>query len=108
MGVIVPHFDLPFRFTGGYDKKVAVAEQGSVEDLANCVYTIVVCPRGWRDEVPDFGIPDPTFGYPGLPEALRGSIQDQEPRSVLSFEDIESRDALMAAVRIGVARRGGA
>ena len=101
--LIAPHFDLPFRFS---DAGTVCVEQGSEDDLVNCVYTIVICPFGWRDEVPTFGIPDQAFSYPAMPEQLQGIIQDQEPRTTLIFsESGDFYDELIRRIRIGVERR---
>lgn len=81
MAVLAPHFDLPFRFG-------SVCEQGTQRDIANCVFAVVVCPRGFRDESPGFGILDPTFDVPPvMNDATKSSIAAQESRAELVFEE---------------------
>ena len=96
----VPHFALPFRFA---NPQVAVSEQDSLDEIADCVYAILVCPIGFRVELPTFGIADPTFAMPApdLVE-LREAIETWEERAgVLLDEQPDTFDALIA--RVGVA-----
>jgi len=80
MAILAPHFDLPFKFG-------AVCEQGSQRDLANCVFAVVVCPKGFREEVPGFGTVDPAFDNPPvMTDDMRNSIAEQEPRAEILFE----------------------
>ncbi len=74
----VPHFALPFRFAS---PQVAVTEQDSLEEISDCVVATLLCPEGFRVELPAFGWPDPTFG-PGVdPRELRETIDTWEPRA---------------------------
>lgn len=96
MAVLIPHFDLPFRF-GAY------TEQGGPRDLANCVFAIVSTPAGFRDEVPNFGIPDLAFGdVPVMDERIQTRIKDQEPRATLAFSEQAGLNQLERLIRIKV------
>jgi hypothetical protein len=96
LAVLAPHFDLPFRFG-------KVCEQGTQRDIANCVFAVVVCPRGYRDERPSFGIDDLTFEIPPvMNEATKGSIAAQEPRAQLMFSEQVGRDQFERLVKIYV------
>lgn len=103
---VAPHFDIPFRFVGHKQNRAVVNEQGNIDDLQNCVYLIVVTPQGWRDEVPKFGTPDPTFDFlPVMKARLQESIQEQDRRTSLAF--IEWGDEMMRNVTIAVDERRG-
>lgn len=73
-----PHFDVPFRYDG---TAPVVNEQDSLDDIAACVYAVAVTEPGTRDEMPDFGLADPTFGQ-GMPSAavIQSQISEWEPR----------------------------
>lgn len=96
---LVPHFDLPFRFSGS---SVAVVEQDSAEDVANCVEAIVRTPNGTRDDSPEFGLDDQTFLNQNLDSAaILAQIEYQEPRSRLVVEsEPDFLDNLIARVSI--------
>lgn len=102
----VPHFDLPFRWdsTG----HVAVVEQDSVDDVANCVEAVVRTRVGERDEHPNFGSPERLFGeLPVTTEELRAAIERWEPRAGLLIEAAPDRlDDLLTRVRIRVRTEG--
>lgn len=87
----VPHFALPFRFS---TPRAAVVEQDSVDEIAGCVLAVLLCPFGFRVELPTFGVPDPTFSMPGVDvDELRAVVELWEPRASVLFEE-EEREAL--------------
>lgn len=93
----VPHFDYPFRFS---TPQAAVVEQDSIEEIVECCLAILLCPRGYRVELPDFGIDDPTFSSPVVDQAsIRRAIETWEPRAetVLS-QDVDDVDELVQHV----------
>jgi len=93
----VPHFALPFRFV---NPQAAVTEQDSIEEIADCVYAILVCPQGFRVEQLDFGLPDPTFslGGPDL-EEIRTAIETWDERAAVTLAtQPEAYDELIAHV----------
>ena len=98
-----PHFSLPFRL----GPTAAVCEQDSVEEIAGCVLAILLCPVGYRSELPTFGIIDPTFTTPVDLDALRGSIDLWEPRAVIALEQLELDDVdeLIARLQVAVGIR---
>jgi phage baseplate assembly protein W len=56
---MVPHFAHPFRVdTSG---SVAVRDQDSDEEIAQCVQVLLSTTVGERLEVPTYGIPNPVF-----------------------------------------------
>lgn len=102
--VEVPHFALPFRFetdpTG--EAHAAVNEQDSPDDIADCVQAILMCPLGFRLELPDFGVRDQTFGSPGANlDDIQAAISLYEPRAdVLIESDPSQLDRLIDNVHI--------
>ena len=80
-----PHPTAPF--TIGRDG-TAVADQGSERNITTNIYNIAVCPQGFRDELPGFGLPDVTFHMMPLDlDALQHAIQAWEPAANLNIEE---------------------
>lgn len=110
MEIIIPHFDLPFRFQRqGASGQVAMVEQDSMSDIANCVEMIAKTPLNWRDEAPGFGLPDLTFmKLPIRPETVEQSIAEQEPRiGILVREEPGLMDELVDKIIVELHARGG-
>ena len=81
MAVLTPHFDLPFKFG-------ATVEQGTAQDVANCIYMICATPIGYRDEAPLIGIENLAFDTPPvMKEHVRTAISVQEPRADMMFSE---------------------
>lgn len=97
----VPHFALPFRFA---TPQAAVTEQDSLEEIADCVLVTLICPQGFRIELPRFGLPDPTFSTPAPSmDVIRTTLATWEPRaSVLLAEYPDLMDELTAHVEVYV------
>lgn len=78
----VPHFALPFRVVNG---SIAESEQGSVEEIEDCVESILRTIVGTRAlDAPDFGIPDETFTQltpNSSAELYVAAIERLEPRA---------------------------
>lgn len=101
----VPHFSLPFRFVGVSPHATAgvtaaVNEQDSIDEIADCVLAILVCPQGYRVELPQFGVPDPTFSSPRVDTDLIRTLVDRwEPRAALQLsQNTDVVDELIAHV----------
>jgi hypothetical protein len=96
-----PRFDLPFRIG---QQGAAVVEQDTLDDVANCVVVVLSCPRGWREEAPNFGVPD--FAFKRQPigtEQINSLVSSQEPRAVLVVnERPDLYDELIDRINIGV------
>jgi phage baseplate assembly protein W len=99
MSVDVPHFAQPFRFSTPF---AAVSEQDSLDEIADCVYAILVCPLGFRVESPLFGLPDQTFAMPAPDlDEIREAIESWEPRAAaLLAEHPDLADELIARVEV--------
>lgn len=55
----IPHLAFPFRF--GLGGAAETVEQDTPEELEQGVKVLMLTELGERLEVPDFGVPDPTF-----------------------------------------------
>lgn len=101
---IVPHFDMPFRFSGSH---AAVVDQDTLDDVSNCVEAILRTFEGQRQELPDFGIVDPVFNRQPIPlEPIIAAILDQEPRASILIEQAPDRfDSLIADLIVRVSAK---
>jgi phage baseplate assembly protein W len=95
MSVGIPHFALPFRFVGG---AAAVVDQDTEEEIGQCVEVLVSTPVGSREEdLPEYGIADPTFDTDLDTGAILDALEEWEPRAVVTLTDDD--DALDELVR---------
>jgi len=97
----VPHFALPFRFA---NPQAAVNEQDSLDEIADAVLAILICPEGFRVELPSFGLPDPTFAMPGPDlDDIREVIETWEPRAAVVLDEYpDLLDVLVSHVEVDV------
>lgn len=58
MGIELPHFSAEFTITRTGSTYV---EQASEEDIVACCYRLLVCPEGFREDLPEFGLEELTF-----------------------------------------------
>jgi phage baseplate assembly protein W len=95
----LPHFSYPFRFGG---PQAAVTEQDSLEEIADCCTTILLCPLGYRVELPEFGLPPQVFSTPGPDrDEIRGALAQWEERAAtLLSQDPQTADALLARLEV--------
>jgi hypothetical protein len=96
--VEVPHFAALFAIGRN---GAAVVEQDSEDDKAACVYRVAVCPQGFREDLPDFGIPQ--LARKAVPlnlDALQATIELWEPRADLTVS--QQIEALNEAVEIDI------
>jgi len=93
----VPHFSLPFRFA---TPQAAVTEQDSIDEIADCALAVMLCPLGFRVELPEFGMPDQTFSSPAPDlDEIRAYVEQWEPRAGLTLsEQADKLDQLMQYV----------
>jgi phage baseplate assembly protein W len=64
----------------------ATVPEGSIDEIAQCVYAICATELGQRLEMPGFGIPDPAFAGVDLSE-LRAAIAEWEPRAAALVDE---------------------
>lgn len=75
----IPHFNAPFTLTKA---GAGVVEQNDPEEIQACVYNIVQCPLGFRQELPKFGIPETEFQTAPLnATGIEYEITKWEPRA---------------------------
>ncbi len=93
----VPHFSLPFRFASS---SAAVNEQDSIDEIADCVLAILVCPENFRIELPNFGLADQAFTIPAPSlTAIREAVEAWEPRAQQTLDTYpDALDELTAHV----------
>lgn len=101
-----PHFAHPFRFETepGHGVVAVVEEQHSEPEIKDCVLRVVSYRRGFRDELPEFGITDPTFKQQPIDsERVAAELAEWETRAELDVAaEIDSLDSFVANVRVGV------
>ncbi len=96
--VEVPHFSALFTIGRG---GAEVVEQDSTDDKAACVYRTAVCPQGFRQDLPAFGIPQLLRKTVPLNlDALQSAIELWEPRADLTVS--QQVEALNEAVEIDI------
>lgn len=85
----IPRFALPLRYKNG---SALVNEQDSIDDIADCVYAVCSTHPGDRQELPDFGLTDPTFDQEPLPVAtMQIQIEQWEPRATILINSAPDR-----------------
>lgn len=100
----LPHFALPFRFSRG---GAVVVEQDTTDDVLVCVLSILMCPLGYRAELPEFGIQDFTFTE-GLidTDVIARALAEWEPRAdTLMTSSVDPIDELVQYVSIALSTR---
>jgi len=89
------HFSSEFTLTR---KGAVTVEQGAPEDIAACVYRTAVCPEGFREDLPAFGVPELAFQTVPLDlDSYADALTFWEPRATL--ETAEEAEALNQAYR---------
>ena len=107
---LIPHVALPFSFVGQGPGGVNCNEQDSLDDIYDCVQSIVRCPRGYRPELMQFGVDDQTFseGDKINLDILSDQVSTWEARADNLYEQAPDRfDEMMDIVKIRVAKIGG-
>lgn len=97
----VPHFAFPFQFA---TPQAAVVEQDTIEDVVACATVILSCPKGYRVELPEFGLPDPTFSVAPLDvDVIAETLDTWEPRASNLINDQPDKfDELVRHVQVTV------
>jgi len=103
----IPHFALPYRFSvggTGDGATAAVNEQDSIDEVADACLAILLCPQGFRVELPEFGLPDPTFSMPAPDlDEIRATLDQWEPRASAALDSYPDLwDDLIAHVEVNV------
>lgn len=98
----VPHFDYPFRFD--FNNHAACVEQDSIEDIENCIVSILLTEIGARIEIPEYGMESMLFKQQPLSSGdIYNAITSQESRAhMVVSTDPDMVDYLTALVDINV------
>ncbi len=94
----VPHFAYPFAFNS--KGRSIVVEQDSEGDLKARAANVCVCPEGFREDLPEFGIEEVLFK--NLPLNLAGIQSSVERWGNLDASVVEHRKALETALEVTV------
>ncbi len=93
---MIPHFQYPFAFNARGQSKVV--EQDSPGDLEARAANVCVCPIGFREDQPEYGIPELLFGT--IPLDI-STVQEEVARwANLDVEVTEHAKALEVATRL--------
>lgn len=97
--VVTPHFAFPFQI--GSDGTFQVVEQDSIEEITGCVQVLIGTELGSREELPEYGIVDPTFANQVDMNEIERVINDWEDRAAVNITDtISSSNELVQNVMI--------
>ena len=103
-----PHFDLPFRLG---KSGANLVEQDSLEDVVNCVVSIMSTHVGFRDEQPEFGIPDLAMRRMPIGEDdIHTLVGEQEPRALMivnEYPDQVYRFVDHINIGVSIVQKGG-
>ena len=81
---------MPFQVLG---TSIALIEQDTIEEIAQCVYTVLATELGSRDEEPEFGVTDQAHRKLGADfNEIEQAIDEWEPRAIVSDVDEEWSD----------------
>jgi phage baseplate assembly protein W len=102
----VPHFTIPLRFERG---AALVCEQDDGDEIVSCAVSILVCPLGFRVELPTYGVPDPTFTMPHSDvDVITDAVIRWEPRAdLLVTQHPDALDVLVDRVRVAIGTPAG-
>jgi phage baseplate assembly protein W len=83
------HLASPMSFSAKGVAKTVV--QGSSEEITSCVLNTVLCEEGFREDLPEFGVPSLLFQTVPLQLApFEAAIKRWEPRAELTLEELEN------------------
>ncbi len=103
MSVEVPHLAQPFSFTSAGVAKTV--EQNSIADVQDCVLRVCLCPEGFREDEPEFGIPPLEFTAVPLQVAgVEEAVERWEPRATVEITEaaLEAANQASRVVNIEV------
>ncbi len=95
---MIPHFAYPFKFNS--KGRSVVVEQDSEGDLKARAANVCVCPEGFREDLPEFGLPSLLFW--NLPLDIATVQSDVERWANLNVTVAEHRKALETALEVTV------
>lgn len=101
----IPHFYVPFHYMGG---KPIVVDQDSYEDVYISVQNIARYPKGFREDLPEFGVTplELTVVTDAETLALEAEIEEWESRIPIHTELHQELEDLVANVAVKVGDPG--
>lgn len=99
--IVTPKFAVPFTVA----RRVNTVEQGTIDEVTQCVKAILKTQEGTREDKPKFGLPDQVFrtGGASLIE-IRRAISEYEPRASILTDEVLT--GLLAEVNVEVMLNG--
>lgn len=93
----LPHIAWPYQLG-------ATVDQDSDAERLAAAAVIVCTPRGYRDDLPDFGVTQPVFEQTPLDlERLAGELAASDPRLVADAEELlDLADSATRTVRLAI------
>ncbi len=82
----IPHLAIPL--TLGPGGQLAVNEQDTLDDVAQCVQVLLETTAGSRIEEPSYGVPDLTFRTSLTLADVEAAIDEWEPRATVELAEI--------------------
>ena len=81
----IPHLSCPFVFDLANPTQPPVyVEQNTLAEVANCVGVLCSTPLNYRLDVPEFGIPNQTFGQGFDTSVVTAAVAEWEPRAAVT------------------------
>jgi len=110
--VDVPHLAVPLRLTPA--GRAAVVEQDGLDDVTQCVHTLITTVAGSRLEALEYGVPDLTWSTSARADGLdvagiEAALAVWEPRAEVDLDttlaagagdDVDTTAAILAGVRL--------
>lgn len=103
--VTTPHFAWPFQL--GADRAFAVVEQDTSDDVTQNVLILVSTQVGSREELPEYGITDPTFSAVVDSEEIISAVTEWEERATVDIQQsLDSANEMIKNVTINIGDSG--
>lgn len=100
----VPHFSFPFRLAGS---RIALTDQGSDDEILDCVEVLLSTEPGERIDLPDYGLEDQAFLEGGASRSqIDSTIRAWEPRAAFDIDPVDMEDRI-DNVRVNLRRARG-
>lgn len=95
--IVTPKFVIPFKIA----RRANTVEQGTIDEVVQCIKAILKTPEGSREDNPRFGLPDQVFRQGGASlDEIRRAIQEFEPRADILADEV--LNGLLSEVNIEV------
>lgn len=97
---LIPKLKIPIALVGG---ELVTVEQGTEDEVAQCVYAIVATPLGSRIDDTQFGVEDPTFDQLPIDSAeMLAAVNTYEPAAAVEVaqEVAEFTDRIVVEVSV--------